>query len=213
MNKLIFLIPIVLGIAAIVSLSLTLTSEDTELQSKLVYENDFAFYDVDKIKTKLAAVGIKMTSPVAITDNTIGQYCTYFDDDIQKFIKYCTTTALLDSDGNTFGNINLGGTIDGGPIMALAIVDSTPFLDSNEETVDSVFQTMIETLVCDCWQERQPGGFASVQAWINAAEKQFAESDQNIPLKSTIDGLDSKQIILEIASKDGSYLWSLIVLK
>lgn len=211
MNKLIFLIPIILGIAAITSLSLT--SDDIELQSKPVYENDFAFYDVDKIKTKLATVGIIMTSPAAITDNTIDQYCTYFDDDIQKFVKYCTTTALLDSDGNTFGNINLGGTIDGGPIMALAIVDSSPFLDSNDKTVDSVFQIMIETLVCDCWQERQPGGLTSVQAWIDAAEKQFAQSDQTVPLKSTIDGLDSKQVILEITPKDGSYLWALIILK
>ena len=29
---------------------------------------------------------------------------------------------------------------------------------------------MIETLVCDCWNDKQPGGFESVNAWIDAAK-------------------------------------------
>ena len=77
-----------------------------------------------------------------------------------------------------------------------------------------VFETMVETLVCDCWNEKQPGGFESVGAWLDtAANTKFSESSQTIPLKSTITGLGDETLILEITSKPDSYLWTLIVLK
>jgi hypothetical protein len=72
---------------------------------------------------------------------------------------------------------------------------------------------MIETLVCDCWDEKQPGGFESVNAWLEAAKIKFAESSQTIPLKSTITGLGDETLILEIKSTSDSYSWTLIVLK
>ena len=211
MNKLI-LIPILLGIIVIVSVSLLSISENSsQPQSKPIYEIDFTYYDVEKIKTSLAKQNIVMSTPTAITDHTIKQYCTFFDDEIQRSVEYCTTTALLDSDGVTFGNINMGGTTDG-PIMALAIIDASPFLDSKKDEINNVFQTMIETLVCDCWEEKKPGGFESVSAWINTAEEKYAESSQTT-LKSKIVGLAGMNLILEITSKDESYLWTLIVLK
>ncbi len=212
MNKLI-LIPILLGIIVIVSVSLLLISENSsQPQSKPIYEMDFTYYDVEKIKTSLAKQDIFMSTPTAITDHTIEQYCTFYNDEnIQRSVEYCTTTALLDSDGAPLGNINMGGTTDG-PIMALAIIDASPFLDSKEDEVHFVFQTMIETLVCDCWEEKQPGGFESISAWLNTAEDKYAESSKTT-LKSKIAGLDNKKLILEITSKDESYLWTLIVLK
>jgi len=105
----------------------------------------------------------------------------------------------------------MGGTIDG-PIMALAIIDASPFLDSRENEVDFVFQTMIETLVCDCWEEKQPGGFESVSAWLTTAKMKYIEFSKPT-LTSNIASLDNKRLILEITSKDESYLWTLIVLK
>lgn len=105
----------------------------------------------------------------------------------------------------------MGGTIDG-PILALAIIDASPFLDSKENEVNIVFQTMIETLACNCWEEKQPGSFESVNAWLNTTENKYAESSKTT-LKSKIAGLDNKKLILEITSKDESYLWTLIVLK
>ncbi len=71
---------------------------------------------------------------------------------------------------------------------------------------------MIGTLVCDCWDEKQPGSFESVSAWLNTAENKYAESSKTT-LKSKINGLDNKKLILEITSKDESYLWTLIVIK
>ena len=71
---------------------------------------------------------------------------------------------------------------------------------------------MIETLVCDCWNEKQPGGFGSVSIWIDAVEKRYLESGETT-IKSTIEGLDEKQITLEITVAEKSYLWTLIVAK
>ena len=56
---------------------------------------------------------------------------------------------------------------------------------------------MVENLVCDCWNEQKPGGFESVSSWLDAAEAKYLESSQNT-LKSKMNGLAQKQLILEI---------------
>jgi len=208
MNKLIF-VPIILGIAIVVSL-LLISENSSETQSKSIYETGFTFNDIDKIKKSLSTQKIFMSSPIEITDYTIGQYCPSFAD-IQNPINHCATTVITDITRNSLGNINMGGTIDG-PIMALAIIDSSPFLDSKQDVVNYVFQTMIETLVCDCWEEKQPGGFESVSAWLDAATEKYAESPQST-LTSKIEGLENMNLILKIKSTNENYLWTLIILK
>jgi len=210
MNKLI-LITILFGIAVAISVSLLSISENSsQPQSKSIYEVGFTFNDVDKIKKSLSTQKIFMSSPIEITDYTISQYCPYFTD-IQNSIEHCATTAITDINGNSLGNINMGGTIDG-PIMALAIIDSSPFLDSKQDVVNHVFQTMIETLVCDCWEDRKPGGFESVRIWLDTAAEKYTESTQRT-LTSKIEGLENMKLILEITSTNENYLWTLIVLK
>lgn len=210
MNMLI-LISVIVGIAVIISASLLLISENPSVpQSKPIYEMGFTFNDVDKIKKSLSTQKIFMSSPIEITDYTIGHYCPSFAD-IQNPINHCATTVITDINGNSLGNINMGGTTDG-PIMALAIIDSSPFLDSKQDTVNYVFQTMIETLVCDCWEEKQPGGFESVSAWLDVAAEKYAESPQST-LTSKIEGLENMKLILKIKSTNENYLWTLIVLK
>ena len=208
MNKLIF-VPIILGIVVAVSL-LLIYENPSKTQSIPIYEMGFTFNDVDKIKKSLSTQKIFMSSPIEITDHTIGKYCPSFAD-IQNLLNHCATTVITDINGNSLGNINMGGTIDG-PIMALAIIDSSPFLDSKQDTVNYVFQTMIETLVCDCWEEKQPGGFESVSAWLDAAAEKYAESPQST-LTSKIEGLENMNLILKIKSTNENYLWTLIVLK
>ena len=176
-----------------------------------LYQYGFTFYDVEKIKLSLSEQNIFMSIPTPITDHTIENYCA-IRDDILSAINYCTTTAIQGPDGKSLGNISMGGTPDN-PIMALALVESSPFLDSKFNEVETVFKIMIETLVCDCWDEKQPGGFESVNAWLEAAKIKFAESSQTIPLKSTITGLGDETLILEIKSTSDSYSWTLIVLK
>jgi hypothetical protein len=175
-------------------------------------EVNFIYSNVDSMQKILIAKNIVMSSPTVITDDTVGQYCTFFDDDgIQRFVQYCVTTALVDSDGEPLGNLNMGGNPIS-PSMALVMLEVSPDLDSKRDKIDFIFQTMIENLVCDCWNEQKPGGFESVSAWLDAAESKYSESSQTT-LKSKIDGLAQKQLILEIITIDESYLWTLIVLK
>ena len=209
MNRKILISIIVIIISAI---AIFLIPENSSMPSSdNLYQYGFTFYDVEKIKESLSEKNIFMSIPTPITDHTIENYCA-IRDDILSTITYCTTTAIQGPDGKSLGNINIGGSPDN-PIMALALVESSPFLDSKSNEIEIVFETMIETLVCDCWDEKQPGGFESVNAWIDAAKIKFAESSQNIPLKSTITGLSDETLILEITSKNDSYLWTLIVLK
>ena len=128
----------------------------------------------------------------------------------KQSVTYCATTALLDLSGDTIGNLNMGGTSEY-PIMALAIVDSK-FLDSKQAQVEFIFENTVDSLVCDCWEELQPGGFSSVSEWVDTATKKYQESGQ-VTLKSTIEGIDNKQVILEITNTGSSYIWTLIVLK
>jgi len=212
MNK-IMLIPILISFGIVGTLSFILISENS-LESNISnsnYKNNFTFHDIEKIKKSLTTQNIFVSSSVVITDQTIDQYCTYFDStNNMRTVDYCTTTALLNSDGKTIGNLNMGGTSDE-PIMALAIIDASPSLNSKKDEINIVFQTMIQTLICDCWEMHRPGGFESIQSWLDAAEEKYNMSLQTT-LKSEITGLENKSLILEITSTGESYLWTLIVL-
>ena len=208
MNKII-LITALIGIVVIFSSILLYSNPDF---ANDVPKIDFIYSDLDKIQKILVTNNISMSTPAPITDHTVDQYCTFFDgENIQKFVQYCLTTALVDSDGKPLGNLNMGGN-PVTPTMALAIIEASPSVDSKKDDVALVFETMIETLVCDCWQEQQPGGFASVSEWLNAAQNEYDKSDQTT-LKSKINGLAQKQLVLEITATDKSYFWTLIVIK
>ena len=208
MNKK-FFIPILIGIAIIPILVFYVDDSSDALNTPKI---DFIYSDVDEIQKILISENISMSNPNVISDDTVGQYCTYFDNDnVQRFVQYCVTTALVDSDGEPLGNLNMGGNPIS-PSMALAILEVSPNPESKRDKIDFIFQTMIENLVCDCWDEQKPGGFESVSSWLDAAETKYLESSQNT-LKSKMNGLAQKQLILEITSTDESYLWTLIVLK
>lgn len=204
------IIPII--IIAISAIAIFLIPEESSMpSSENLYQYGFTFYDVEKIKESLSEKDIFMSTPSPVTDHTIGNYCAIQDDILSK-ISYCTTTAIQDPNGRSLGNISMGGVPDN-PIMAIAVVESKPFVNSKSDEVKIVFESTIESLVCDCWNEKQPGGFESIESWIDAAETKYVESSQTTPLKSTVDGLGDETLILEITSKNESYLWTLIVLK
>ena len=204
------IIPIIVIIISAAAIFL-IPEESSMPSSENLYQYGFTFYDVEKIKTSLSEENIFMSTPSPVTDHTIGNYCAIRDDILSK-ISYCTTTAIQGPDGRSLGNISMGGVPDN-PIMAIAVIESKPFVNSKSDEVKIVFESMIESLVCDCWNEKQPGGFESIEAWIDAAETKYVESSQTTPLKSTVDGLGDETLILEITTKNESYLWTLIVLK
>jgi len=209
MNKKLFLIPIILGIAAVISLSLTFSEESSESQS--IYDGGFTYYDIETIQTTLAEQNISVSTPVAVTDHTVSQYCTFFENKLRKTVDYCTTTNVLDSEGKTLGNINMGGDTNS-PILAIANLETTN-LESNQDDVLSVIEVMIETLVCDCWEEeKSDDDLESISAWVDAVYNFYNDSGQR-NVKSQVDDLGTSVITLEVTSKENSILQTLIILK
>lgn len=210
MNKLI-LFPILIGIAAVILTSAMLISDDTsETQPEPVLDTGFTYYDIETIQKTLAQKNVTVSAPTAITDHTVKQYCTFFDKGLPRTVDYCTTTAVMDSEGNTLGNINMGGDTNS-PIMAVANLE-TLTLESNREDVFAVFETMIETLVCDCWEEEQSKDFESISAWIDTVQTFYIDSDKR-NIKSKVDNLGDAEIFLEITTKENSVLQTLVILK
>lgn len=209
MNKLI-VIPVIVGIALIILLSSMLINETPDAPTISIYESGFTYYDIEQIQDTLAEKNIVVSSPSPITDHTISEYCTYFEKGLPRTVEYCTTTAVMNSEGTTLGNINIGGNTQT-PVMAVANLE-TKTLNSNPDEVLAIFETMIETLVCDCWEDEKSGNYDSIAAWLDAAQTFYVDSDgRNI--KSKIDNLGDSEILLEITSKENSVLQTLIILK
>ena len=83
-------------------------------------------------------------------------------------------------------------------------------ISSQLDDVKIIYQTMIESLVCDCWEEKKPGGFESVSDWIDAAHSHHLEA-KRITSTSEINGLAQKDLLLEITTNTEGYLWKFIV--
>ena len=210
--KKLFVIPIVLGIAAIISLSLVFVSENpSSSESKSIYDEGFTYYDIETIQNTLAEKNIIVSRPTAITDNTIKQYCTYFEKGLPRTVEYCTTTSVVGSDGNSFGNINMGGDTTA-PVLAIANLE-TSTLESNQDEVLFVIEAMIEGLVCDCWEEvKSDDDVESISAWVDLVHTFYYDSGER-GIKSQVDDLTNVVITLEITPKENSVLQTLVILK
>lgn len=208
MNKLI-IIPIVLVIASVVSYVLITPQDTPETLTIPIYDSGFTYYDIEYIQTSLKEHDIFVSTPTPITDHTITQYCTFFENDKSQSVEYCTTTVVLDSNGNTIGNINIGGSTTS-PILAIANLE-TATLESDKEITFEIFETVITTLVCDCWDEESIG-FENISQWLEAVHTFYYDSGQR-NIKSKIDNLSGTEILFEITSKDDSVLQTLIITK
>ena len=211
MNKLV-IIPIVIGIiVAISAAAVSIENEPSVTETKPVYDSGFTYYDIETIQTTLKEKNITVTTPTAITDHTIPQYCTYFENGLPQTVQYCTTTAVLDSQGKNLGNINMGGDTNS-PILAIANIE-TKSLESNQEDVIAVVETMIETLVCDCWEEvKSDDDLESISVWVEHAQKFYTDSDER-GITSQVDDLGTVTVSLEITPKENSVLQTLVILK
>ena len=209
MNKMFLLL---IGIAIIVSGSVILLySTPSEIEPTPVYDTGFTYYDIEKIQKTLAAKNIFVSAPTAITDHTINQYCTFFEKGLPRTVEYCTTTAITDIHGNALGNINIGGDINS-PVLAIANIE-TSTLESNQDEVLAIIEAMIETLVCDCWEEeKSDDDVESISAWVELVHKFYYDSGER-EIKSLVDDLGTSEITLEITPKDKSILQTLVILK
>ena len=206
MNKKI-LVPILFGItiALIIAVFMILTSEKPEYDMLSVSYTDTH----QEIQSLLETHGISMSSALKLSGVSIEEYCIFFaDESIQNAIEYCTSTELLDSDGHYLGNIHMVGVSDS-PKYVLGVIQVDPIASQLDE-VKIIYQAMIESVVCSCWEAEKPGGFESVSDWIDAANTHHLEAKRTTS-KSEINGLAQKDLLLEITTNTEGYLWKFII--
>jgi len=206
MNKKV-LIPVISGVLITIIIAVFMIPTPEEVESETL---SISYTETNKeLQSILATNNISMSSALKLNGFSIQKYCTFFaDESIQNAIKYCTSTELLDSDGQYLGNIHMVGT-SGSPKYVIGVIQADPNVSQLNE-IKTIYQTMIESLVCDCWNEEKPGGFESVSDWIDAANAHHLEA-KRITSKSEISGLTPKDILLEITTNTEGYLWKFIV--
>ena len=206
MNKKV-LIPVISGIVITIIIAVFMIPASEEAESETL---SISYTETNKeLQSILATSNISMSSALKLNGFSIEKYCTFFaDESIQNAIKYCTSTELLDSDGQYLGNIHMVGT-PGSPKYVIGVIQADPNVSQLNE-IKTIYQTMIESLVCQCWNEEKPGGFESVSDWIDAANAHHLEA-KRITSKSEISGLAPKDILLEITTNTEGYLWKFIV--
>lgn len=163
-----------------------------------------------QLKQKLAEHGVLMSSPIRLQKSEdIAKYCTFFtSDEKQKLVEYCTSTELKDATGKFLGNIHMVGS-PGEPKIVMVLIQTDPFM-SQMDSVKTIFDKTIETLVCDCWQEESPDGFSDVGTWIEGLRR-FHQSDAQPHSKSKQLVLESKPIQMELTTNKDGYLWQLFI--
>ena len=211
MNKKI-LISIVSGIAIIAIIAgfliPTSVNSSSEKPDSEILSVSYVATNKD-IQSQLAMQNISMSSALKLNGFSIKTYCTFFaDESIQNAIEYCTSTELLDSDGRYLGNIHMVGVSDS-PKYVIGVIQADP-ITSQLDDIKIIYQTMIESVVCDCWDEESPGGFESISDWIDAAHTHHLEAKRTTS-KSEINGLAQKDLLLEITTNTEGYLWKFIV--
>ncbi|HUT05439.1 MAG TPA: hypothetical protein VMW74_01960 [Nitrosopumilaceae archaeon] len=206
MNKKILITVIsLIGIAIIVGVFLIPKAEEKESETLSV-----SYTQTNKdLKSELSMHEISMSSALMLNGFSIEKYCTFFSDEsIQNAIEYCTSTELLDSDGKYLGNIHMVGVSDS-PKYVIGIIQADPQM-SQLDDIKIIYKTMIELLVCHCWEAEKPGEFNSISDWIDAAKDHHLEA-KRITSKSVIGGLAQKDLVLEITTNTEGYLWKFII--
>jgi len=209
MNKVV-LIPSIAIIAIAILLSYVLIPDGGKHISSTSNTLSLSYIDTNKeLQYDLDLFNIQMSSPLKLNGFSIDKYCTFFSDElIQKSIEYCTSTELLNSEGQYLGNIQMVGS-NAFPEYVIGVMQS----DSSTSQLDDIkiiVNSMIESVICDCWDEKKPGNFESVSSWIDAANLHHLENT-SVTSKSTINGLNEKPILLEITTNENGYLWKFLI--
>jgi hypothetical protein len=209
MNKNFFLYVGAGTITLVIILGFSL-NQDVEFMPEQSLELDFKYMNANsKLKEILEIYDISMSVPVELkSPNSIEKYCSFFEDENkQKLVEYCTSTELLDSEGNFIGNIHMVGSTKL-PKLVLVAIQADPFMKELSE-IKSVFSVVIETLVCNCWDEIKPSDINTIDEWIDR-HREFHSSAIRTHSKSTLE-LEGKQLQIELTTNTEGYLWKLLI--
>jgi len=209
MNRAI-LISSVVVVVVVISFSYVLIPDNNDGVVSQSNPLSLSYIDTNKeLQNDLQSLDIKMSSPLKLNGFSIETYCTFFSDVlIQDSIEYCTSTELLDSKDQYLGNVQMVGS-NAFPQYVIGVIQTDSSVSQLEE-IKIVVNSMIELIICDCWDEKKPGNFESVESWIDAANSHHLRSPSTTS-KSTINGLTEKSILLEITTNENGYLWKFLI--
>jgi len=188
-------------------LSPSIKSDDIDMDSLAL---DFTYEEANsELKENLNLYGISMSSMIEIRDPNIETYCSFFSDPAkQKLVEYCTSTEIIDLESRFLGNIHMVGSTEK-PRLVLTILQANPQMNQIEN-IKTIFETVTETLVCDCWEDEKPGDYDTIKDWIEDMRNFHTRGDKSTSKSSPI-RLDEKIIQIELTTNDDGYLWKLLV--
>ena len=193
-----------------VSFSFSLFNNDAELIPESFPELKFTYIDSNaKLKESLASYGISMSSPIKLsTIKDIEKFCSFFaDKNKQEQVEYCTSTELRDSDGEFLGNIHMVGSRNM-PKIVLVLIQTDPFMQDLDE-IKSMYDVVIENLVCNCWEDVKPSEIETVSDWVDR-QKDFHTSDVKPTSKSNL-SIMGMSLQMELTTNTEGYLWKLLI--
>jgi len=200
----------IVAISVVASVSLISNDGNEKFNTLSLPELEFTYDDSNsKLKEKLAIFDVSMSSPIKLINrNYLEEYCTFFEnEELQNQVDYCTSTELRDSEGKYLGNIHMVGSRQM-PKIILALIQTDPFWQ-NLDDVKTVYHVVIDDLVCDCWNEVQPGDIESVAGWVDK-QRDFHTSDTKPTSKSNL-SLSGMQLQMELTTNTEGYLWKLLI--
>ncbi len=200
----------IVAISIVASVSLISNDGDEKFNTLSLPELEFTYDDSNsKLKEKLEIFDISMSKPIKLINrNFLEEFCTFFEnEDLQNHVDYCTSTELRDSEGKYLGNIHMVGSRQM-PKIILTLIQTDPFWQ-NLDNVKTVYNVVIEDLVCDCWNEVQPGDIETIAGWIDK-QRDFHTSDTKPTSKSNL-SLSGMQLQMELTTNTEGYLWKLLI--
>jgi len=191
--------------------TVTVTQTDETFLDNMSDVLDFTYKDANaNLKEALTTEGISMSSPLILKEKTdIDKYCTFLKDkEKQSLVEYCTSTELRDSDGTFLGNIHMIGS-PSFPRLIIVLLQVDPLMNQLD-SVKTVFSLVTKNLVCNCWEEKKPGGFETVDSLIDGL-RQFHISDVKPHSQSNPINIEGKSMQIELTTNPQGYLWELLI--
>ncbi len=152
--------------------------------------------------------GITMSSPIRLAEpGDIAKFCSLFEGQEQRIIRYCTSTELLDSDGEFLGNIHAFGSPDE-PRRVMGVVQLDYSLGQKADA-KTVFSVLTEHTVCMCWDAKNSAGL-SMDDWAESYILSHIDSGLAATTSNTV-VRDGKHIQMRIITNEQGYEWQMLI--
>ncbi|MGQ0638932.1 MAG: hypothetical protein ACT4N1_06240 [Nitrososphaerota archaeon] len=196
-------------LVAIAVVYLTTSMQDTPKVDSLAL--DFTYDDAFKnVGENLKSNGIVMSTDLRFKDYKNAEICRNFfaKPEMQKLVEYCASAELHDGDKNFLGNMHMVGS-PAAPKLVVVLIQSDPMI-SQLDQIKTIFDLVIDELVCTCWEEVKPGGYDTVGDWIDALRDFHTGGDKPHTASKALP-FTSMHLQIELTTNKDGYLWELLL--